>query len=515
MAPDRGLRGDEAIVGRAIVGRAIVGNAVMGEVVMTAGNDPRPLVRFGRRQSKGVLLGLSGVRLATLATAILVMTVGVFAFGIAGLIVSAPAWSGLAAAAFLRWQGRPAIESAGVLAHWAVRVATGQTRFTVRPSALRPAGTMALPGDAAALRFHTEQRTGAVMVHDPHRQTLSAMVHVTHPAYVLLSPDEQARRVTAWSTAIAGLAGSGSCPSVQVLESTLPDPGHGVRAWLSSHGVEDGAWASKEYSALVEQLAPTSFKHRTLISLTVDLKRSASAVRGAGRGIAGAAEVLRRDMSAFEVSLRSADLRIRRWMTAPELAVVIRQAYDPAADAMLHTDAGANLTHAGPVAVDERWDHLRHDGAYSRVLWISEWPRTQVAPDFLHALVFEPGIRKSISVVAKPLATAEALRAIRKEKVEYLTEAQQSSRIGRLTDLSAEQEYGDVITRERALASGHTDLRFSGFICVTAPTHESLIASVASVERAASQCGCETRVLVGQQASAFVVAALPLGRAAR
>jgi hypothetical protein len=460
-----------------------------------------------------VLLGLSGIRVAALATAMLVLTLSMFAFSGIGLIVSAPVWSGLFAAAFLRWHGRPAIDSAAIVAHWGVRVAAGQTHYKARPSAPRPAGTMALPGDAAALRFHTEQRSGAVMVHDPHRQTLSAIVHVTHPAYVLLSPDDQARRVTAWSTAIAALAGSGSCTGVQILESTLPDPGHGIRAWLKSHGVDDGSWAAHEYSALVEQLAPTSFKHRTLITLSLDLKRSAAAVRDAGRGIAGAAEVLHRDMRAFEASLRAADLRVRRWMTAPELAVVIRQAYDPSADAMVPVDPGAELARAGPVAVDERWDHLRHDGAYSKVLWISEWPRTGVAPHFLHALVFEPGVRKSISIIAKPLATADALRAIRKEKVEYLTEAQQSARIGRLADLSSEQEYSDVITRERALTAGHADLRFSGFVCITATTHERLIASFGSLERAASQCGCETRVLFGQQAAAFVVAGLPLGRA--
>lgn len=145
------------------------------------------------------------------------------------------------------------------------------------------------------------------------------------------------------------------------------------------------------------------------------------------------------------------------------------------------------------------------------MLWISEWPRIEVAAHFLRTLVFEQGVRKSISIVAKPLGTSDALRSIRKEKVEYLTEAHQNARIGRITDLAAEQEYADVITRERALIAGHADMRFSGFVAITATSREPRDCPV--IGRAGSdQCGCETRVRYSQQAQAFAVSALPLGR---
>jgi hypothetical protein len=254
--------------------------------------------------------------------------------------------------------------------------------------------------------------------------------------------------------------------------------------------------------------APASCTHRTLVALTLDLKRASKAIRDAGRGIAGAAEVLRADMVNCATSLRAADLRTEGWLDANGLAVAVRQAYDPAS-----TSAAGDLHSAGPVAVDEFWDHLRHDTGFSAVLWISEWPRIDVAPHFLHAMVFLPDVRKSISIVGKPLGTGEALRSIRKEKVEYLTEAHQNARIGKIADLSADQEYADVLARERALVSGHVDVRFSGFVAITASTRDELAAAVGAAERAATQCGCETRLLFGQQAQAFTVAALPLGRA--
>jgi hypothetical protein len=214
-------------------------------------------------------------------------------------------------------------------------------------------------------------------------------------------------------------------------------------------------------------------------------------------------------MENFAASLRSADLRADGWLQPQDLAAVIREAYDPVADPWAST---AGLGSAGPVAIDEHWDHLRHDSAYSAVLWISEWPRVDVAPHFLHSLIFLQDVRKTISILAKPLGTGDALRAIRKEKVEYIAEAHQNAKIGRITDLSADQEYADVLARERALISGHADMRFTGLVVVTARSRDQLSVAVAAAERAATQAGCETRLLVGQQAQTFTVGALPLGR---
>lgn len=146
------------------------------------------------------------------------------------------------------------------------------------------------------------------------------------------------------------------------------------------------------------------------------------------------------------------------------------------------------------------------------MLWISEWPRIEVAPHFLHALVFAPDIRKSLSLVARPIGTAEALRALRKEKTEAITDAGHKAKVGQIQDLSDVQEYQDLLQREQALIGGHADVEFSGFVTVTASSEEGLTQAVALIERAAGQSGCETRVLYGRQSQGFVVAALPLGR---
>src|SRR5207245_9178549 len=129
-------------------------------------------------------------------------------------------------------------------------------------------------------------------------------------------------------------------------------------------------------------------------------------------------------------SLRAAELKPEGWLAPADLAGAIREAYDPAVDA---ASGAAHLPTAGPVAIDEHWDHLRHDSAFSSVLWISEWPRIDVAPHFLHSLVFLQDVRKTITITAKPLGTGEALRSIRKAKDNYLTEASQNARISKIT----------------------------------------------------------------------------------
>ena len=469
------------------------------------------MVRFARRSTRGVILGFSLARAVTVAISTVLMILGLVSAGGTGFLVSGVVWAPLLASAFVTVQGRPAIEWAPVAGNYAGRKATGQTEFRAKPSKPRPAGTLALPGDAASLRFYDDPVTGCCMIHDPHRQTISAVLSVEHPAYVLLAPDDQAQRVSAWGRTLASLAQSGTCAVVQVLEATVPDPGTGVAGWYDHYGTHDGGWADGEYQALLEQSTTGSSTHRTTITIALDMRGAARAVKDAGRGMKGAAAVLSADMAGLEHGLRSSGLRVGHWLSATELAAIVRSAYDPASN-VLPGQPGAKMETAGPVAISEHWDRLRSDSAWAAVLWVNDWPRIDVPPHFLHPLVFSPGVRKTISIVARPLGTTEALKAIRRAKTEAISDSQQKAKIGQIEDLTDAQEYHDLLDRERALISGHADVAFSGFISVTAATEDMLSAAISQIERAASQAACETRLLYGRQTQGFVVAALPLAR---
>jgi len=471
-------------------------------------------VRFGRQSTRGIILGFSWSRALALGAAGLLLTVGLFGFGAMGAAATSIIWLPLVLSAFVRLGGRPAVEWSSTALEYGARIQAKQTTYIATlPVAPRPAGTMALPGDGAALRFYIDDETGTAMVHDPHHNTISATVAVSHEAFVLLDDDERNSRVATWGRLLASLAQSGTTSQIQVCESTVPDPARGQSEWFAEHGSHDGGWADREYTALLEQAKLSSGTHRTTITLTLDLQAARKAVKAAGRGMKGSATVLRGDMAQLTDSLRQCSIRAGNWLSEAELSTILRQAYDPAFSLDPRSDPGANLTHAGPLAVSEHWDHLRHTGAYSSVLWVSEWPRIQVRPDFLHHVVFTQGVRRTLSLIAHPLPTDLALRQIRKEKTEAITDSRQKAKVGQIADLSDRQEFSDIEAREQSIVQGHTDVEFSGFILVTAGSPEALDQARSQVAKAATQGACEVRPLYGRQLQGMLLT-LPLGRRA-
>lgn len=468
--------------------------------------------RFARRQQRGLILGFSGPRIAAIGVSLALFTLGVAGAGVAGALMLAPLWILALSSAAVRWKGRFLVEIAPTAAHFGTRVITRQDRYRAKLSKPRPSGTLALPGDAASLRFFVSE-AGAVMVHDPYEQTLTSIARVGHPAFVLLGPDAQDQRVSAWGRLVASVGTSGSLCRVQVVESSLPDGGRGIADWWQSECVTNApTWAAAQYETLLASATTATSVHRSLIAISMRMPRTQLGRAGQSQ-IAGAAAALQDEMRSFEAGLAAASLQLEGWLSDRELAAVVRSAYDPDSSVRLgYWDVGRDLSSCGPLGVEEHWDHIRHDSGFSTVLWLSEWPRIDVPTWFLHPIVFEQGVRRSLTLTAEPLSTEEAIRQIRRQKVEYVSDSAQKAKLGQLADLSDSQELEDVLDRERALISGHADVRYTGLIAVTAPDREGLRRAVSAVEQAALRAVCETRILYGQQAAAFTAAALPLGR---
>lgn len=471
-------------------------------------------VRFSRLARRGILLGLSASQLACAAVGIVALLAGLYTAGSTGVIVTAPVWAGAAALAWLPVGGRPAVEWAPVVVHWLARRAARQTSYRRRVTKPRPAGTLALPGDAAALRLVLHQESGAAMVHDPHAGTLTAMLEVSTRAFLLLDPGEQERRAHAWGRVLATVCRSTRIHRMQVLERTLPDSGSGLAEWWRREGTADGSWPARVYEELIERAGPAGERHVTIIALSLDLRAAGRAIRAAGGGMKGAAEVLRQDMDTLTAALRTASLNPTPWYTPEQLAVVLRTAYDPAATATLdrNPDTGRDLDAAGPVAVEERWDSLRTDTAHHAVYWISEWPRSEVYPGFLSPVVLTSGVRRAVTIVYDPIRPDVAARTIRRQKVAHVSDSTQRAKIGQIEDASMSAEYADVLQREAELTRGHGILRRAGFIAVSGTDPDELAAGCAVIEQAAIQASLETRRAYGQQAQAFAAAALPLCR---
>ncbi len=471
-------------------------------------------VKFSRLARRGVLLGLSGAQLVVVGIGAITLVAALYLGGGMTLVVASPVILLCAALAWVGIGGRKLIEWLPIVLRWMWRSSGGQLLYRRRIVKPRPIGTLALPGDAARLRQWFDPETGAVMVHDPHQATLTAVVGVAHPAFILLDPIEQERRVVSWGRVLATACRSGRIASLQVMERTLPDSGRGLAEWWARHGSNDDSWTSTTYGELIGRAGPAGERHASTISLSLDMKAAARAIRAAGGGNRGAAAVLRQEMATITAALRAADLSPSEWLEPGDLAVILRSAYDPTVASALerHGDLGRNLATAGPVALTESWSSLRSDSAHHCVLWISEWPRSLVFPGFLAPVLLSSGVRRTFTLLYTPMRTDQAARDIRKKKTEYISDASQRQRIGQIEDAQQSAEYADVLQQEADLTAGHGILRATGLIAISAPDPDELERAVALIEQAAIQASCETRRLWGQQAQAFATAALPLCR---
>src|SRR3954464_11951190 len=472
-------------------------------------------VKFSRLTRRGVLLGLSGPQLMVAGIGAVTLVFALYVGGGAALMYVAPILLLCGALAWVEVAGSKLIECLPIVTRWLRRSAGGQLHFRRRIVKPRPAGTLSLPGDAARLRQWSDPESGAVMVHDPHQETLTAIVGVTHPAFILLDPIAQQRRVTSWGRVLATACRSGRIASLQVMERTLPDSGKGLAEWWSQHGSQDGSWTSTTYGELIDRAGPAGERHASTLSITLDLKAASRAIRAAGGGNRGAAGVLRQEMSTMTAALRAADLAPSGWLEPGDLALILRTAYDPVVAGALerHGDLGRDLATAGPAAVTESWATVRSASAHHCVLWISEWPRSLVYPGFLAPMLLSSGVRRTFTLLYTPMRTDQAVRDIRKKKTEYISDAAHRQKIGQIEDAQQAAEYQDVLQQEADLTAGHGVLRATGLVTVSASDPDELERAVAAVEQAAIQASCETRRLLGQQAQAFAAAALPLSRA--
>jgi hypothetical protein len=112
------------------------------------------------------------------------------------------------------------------------------------------------------------------------------------------------------------------------------------------------------------------------------------------------------------------------------------------------------------------------------------------------------------------LTVVKAQRQVGRQRTHALSDQRTRERHGFATSARREHEIEQVLTREDELASGHEELRFTGYVAVSAPSVDELELAAEEVQRQASRARLQLVRLAGEQAAAFT-AVLPLGRGLR
>ncbi|UWM47675.1 hypothetical protein N0X72_00935 [Streptomyces carpaticus] len=479
-----------------------------------------PLVRFPHRPRRGLLLGLTGPQLvvagATLAAVMSALTTG----GLASALRLAPLIAVAGALVFMRRSGRTLAEWAPLMARYLVRRERGQLTWLARPGTgpVRE-GLLHLPGAAGSLRVVTAPSRTLSAIHDPHAGTLTAVVRVASTAFALADPGTQSAQIHGWGRALAALARTGHIRSLQVLERTVPDSGDALHRHWTEHGDPATPLAGEIYADLVAAAGPAAAPHETYVALAFDLKAARRLIQQAGGGLRGAFTVLEQTKASFTAAARNAGLTPVRWLTAREIAAVVRSAYDPQVLPSLQRwspggSAQAHPAAAGPVVQIEEFDRIRTDSAFHATYWVQDWPRTDTSAGFLHSVLFTSGVRRAFSLHYRPASVEAALRDVRRRKAAIIADAHERSRRGQVDSEADSIEYTDAQEREQQLVAGHADVALTGLLTVSAATREDLNADCSRIETAAVSAQVDLRRLYAQQGAAFTAAALPLALAA-
>src|ERR1700722_5442154 len=339
------------------------------------------------------------------------------------------------------------------------------------------------------------------VVHDRAARTLTAAVALRGRSFALLGPDEQDRRVGAWASLLSSLAREGApVHRVQWVAASFPDDGHGMRSYLATDAVPDAASAcTASYDALLTDMDSRTCGHDVVLALQVRLTKSVEV---------GCA-TLAREMGSLVRLLGDADVQVESVLSADDLARQLLRTYEPHAVSAAATPAQDHW----PMAMEERWSDVRVDGMIHATFWVAEWPRTEVRSDFLAPLLLGAA-RSSLAVVREPLGPDTAVRKVEASRTADLADAELRRRGGFVSTARHARESEVLARREAELAEGHASFRYAGYITVSAPSEEELVAACDVVQHAAGQSRLALRRLYGDQASAYTCT-LPLGRGLR
>ncbi len=488
---------------------------------------------FGPLERRGLLGGIRAGQAATLGLGILAAIfmldsvpstvgalAGMLALALAAVVVTA------------RLGGRTVEEWGPVAGAFALRLTGGRHRF--RSAA--PAGGMvwSAAGRSAALRepkVHTppalrdvaiveteyrDRRVGALSERGGKR--LTAVLACRVVSFALLDADAQERRLARWGLVLSGAAGT-AVRRIQWIERTAPAQGDELARWL--HGARDpaiplrGAPIVESYLELIDSSARVAQAHEILVAVQVD------AARTRDRAIGGTASALIDATERVAKGLEAAEITVLGALGQTQCSRVMRTAFDPYAGSELTALEAADAKRSGlsevnawPLGAQEAWDHYRSDGAIHTTYWIGGWPRIEVSPMFMDALLGRTSVVRTVSVTFEPIAPDRSTRDVEAAVTRDRADRELRRRFGQSETARQRQAQEAAVRREAELAAGHGEVRLAGFVTVSGRDQTELRRACAEVLEHAARARLELHRMYGQQADAFTFT-LPLARGLR
>lgn len=474
--------------------------------------------RFGPLERRGILgpvrAGQAAILGAGALLAVLVLDRAPSAAGVtaATLLVS------LAVVFAVAPVGRRTFEEwLPVLATFAWRRLAGRTRFRswvpLQGFGVRQPPAVAVPPalrgvDIRELQYR-DRTVGAIS--ERGGRWMTAVLACRVVAFSLLDADAQERRLARWGIVLSSAAGS-AVRRIQWIERTAPAQGDELARWL--HAERDpavplrGTPMIESYLELIGSTARVTQEHEILVAVQVDARR-------------GGAHALLEETERIAQGLEAAEVKVLGALTAGQLSRALRTAFDPYARAELAALEAADPERDGlsehnawPIAAREAWDHYQSDGAVHASYWVGAWPRVDVSPMFMDALLGRSSSVRTVAVCFEPISPDRSTREVEAAVTRDRADRDLRRRFGQTDTARQRQAEEATMRRESELAAGHGEVRLAGFVTVSGRDPEDLRRSCAEVLEHAARARLELHRLYGQQAEAFTFT-LPLCRGLR
>jgi hypothetical protein len=419
--------------------------------------------------------------------------------------------------------GRTCDEWTPVAAAFVTRMVMRRTRFRSpapgsghRRNAEKSLPDIALPSELAGVSLvdiNSEGRQFGAFAEHRHRR-LTAVLVCRAVSFALLDPEVQERRLAQWGLLLASLPGT-AVRRLQWIERTAPARGDELARWLHEARDPDlplrGTPIVESYLELIGTSTRVTQDHEVLLAVQVDGAR----VKGRHEEID---RLLADETQRIAHALEGAEIRVQGALASGQMARALRTAFDPYARSELAAiDAvtgrkGVLAKHESmPLGAQEEWDHYRCDGACHATFWVSGWPRVEVSPMFLDALLGSSATVRTVAVTFDPIAPERSTREVEAALTRDRADRELRHRFGQTETARHRQSQDAAARREAELASGHTEVRLSGFITVSGRDLTDLERACAEIHQQAARARIELHRMYGQQAEAFTFT-LPLAR---
>jgi hypothetical protein len=474
--------------------------------------------RFGPLERRGLLGPVRGGQAAILGVgALLAVLVLDRAPSAAGVIVATVLFSIAVVGAVAPVGHRTLEEWLPVVTAFSLRRVSGRGHFRSwvplhgfgarRPPALAP--PPALRGvDIRELAYR--DRTVGVLS-DRGGKWLITVLACRVVAFSLLDPEAQERRLARWGVVLSSAAGS-AVRRIQWIERTAPAQGDELARWL--HAERDpavplrGTPMIESYLELIGSTARVTQEHEILVAVQVDARRAGD-------------QALLEETERIAQGLEAAEVKVLGALSAGQLSRALRTAFDPYARAELAAletadpkRDGLSEPNAWPLGAREAWDHYQSDGALHATYWIGAWPRIDVSPMFMDALLGRSSSVRTVSVCFEPIPPARSTREVESAVTRDRADRDLRRRFGQTDTARQRQAEEATMRRESELAAGHGEVRLAGFVTVSGRDPDDLRRGCAEVLEHAARARLELHRLYGQQADAFTFT-LPLCRGLR